>query len=162
MRLQHIQKNFLTFKRTIPATLMISILIYFLAFIYGLFIFLLIVGWYEIRSKKHGTLPIDKGISLLIPFRNEEQQLNQLLDSLTKQDYGQVLEKVLFIDDHSNDNSKNIIEKYSSVLPIEILELPSEKEGKKAAVEFGWRHINSEWIIQLDADTTSGKTGFKI
>jgi len=55
-----------------------------------------------------GGLP---GVSVIIPFRNEERNLPALLESLEKQSYNGVIE-IIFVNDGSDDNGVDIIKKY--------------------------------------------------
>ena len=57
--------------------------------------------------------------SIIIPFRNEADNLPKLLDSIEKLNYSSNLFEIIFIDDDSTDNSYHIVqyfkEKYSNV-----------------------------------------------
>jgi Glycosyltransferases, probably involved in cell wall biogenesis len=92
--------------------------------IYALFI--LIAGLYMfiigisnalfLRIKKAAEVKTDGPmVSVLIPARNEEKNLEALLDSLEKQDYKNY--EVLIVDDNSTDRTWEIIEKYTSRNP---------------------------------------------
>jgi cellulose synthase/poly-beta-1,6-N-acetylglucosamine synthase-like glycosyltransferase len=48
------------------------------------------------------------GVSIIIPFRNEEDNLPALLESLKKQNYTGMME-VIFVNDRSEDNGVGVI-----------------------------------------------------
>lgn len=117
---------------------------------YSLFIFIVIIGFFsnEKISKKHSE---EKGISVLIPFRNEENELPQLLKSLEKQNYS--LAEILFINDHSTDSSVEMIQSFSlSKYPFKIIHLAEGVKGKKSAIEMGIKESKHSIILTTDAD----------
>ena len=99
---------------------------------------------------------IEKKFSVLIPFRNEAQNLYELLDSLNRLNFSKNRFEVLFIDDHSEDNGLNILEKFKQnahfSMRIISLEKP-EAYGKKQALTQGIKQSKYPWIVTLDADS---------
>ncbi|MBN1118800.1 MAG: glycosyltransferase [Bacteroidales bacterium] len=94
-------------------------------------------------------------ISVIIAFRDEEKYLSPLLSSLKKQTYHQEYFEVIFANDHSNDNSANIIrEQLSGVLDYKIIELEENKKGKKEALLLAAEHAQGELLVFTDADCT--------
>src|SRR6201991_817413 len=61
------------------------------------------------RSGGHRTR-----ISVIIPARNEEQNIVSCLDSLARQTYPRELYEVVVVDDHSADGTANSVRKFSS------------------------------------------------
>ena len=90
------------------------------------------------------TKPPKTQVSVLIPFKNEAKNLSTLLKSLHKQDYPSCLVEYLFVNDHSDDESENLLNEYRV--------LQSEGNGKKAALITGLARAKGELIITLDAD----------
>jgi glycosyltransferase involved in cell wall biosynthesis len=91
-------------------------------------------------------------ISVIIPFRNEEAHLQELIKSI-QQLSKQPLE-FIWINDHSTDKSVSILE---TTLPNQnhtILHLPEELTGKKNALTFGILKAKGEYILTWDADIT--------
>lgn len=95
-----------------------------------------------------------KSVSILIPFRNEAGNLNNLLKSLSGLGYPADLLEVILINDHSEDGFKEIIQSYENSFPfkITVLSLPPQLNGKKSAITAGIKHSNSEIILTTDAD----------
>jgi cellulose synthase/poly-beta-1,6-N-acetylglucosamine synthase-like glycosyltransferase len=95
-------------------------------------------------------------ISIIIPVRNEENHLPQLIRSLLNNDFPIEKREILVINDHSTDDTKKICNPY--VEQITWIDLPAEKKGKKRALEMGIKQAKFEKIICLDGD---GKVGDK-
>lgn len=90
-------------------------------------------------------------VALLIPFRNEFLNLPDLLLNLEKIIPPSV--EVYFIDDHSEDKSKEIIDSffnYKSLPNWKLIE--NSGIGKKAALTTGMGHTKAEIIMTTDAD----------
>ena len=101
-----------------------------------------------------GHLPLDpRSVSLVIPVRNEEDQLPGLLEDLTRQSFPEELHEVIFVDDHSTDASASILAKWTGEYPrFRYLRLAPGTSGKKRALSHGIEHAKHDWIIQVDAD----------
>ena len=104
------------------------------------------------RSSRH------PGISVIIPSRNEENTLPNLLRSLE----GQLSSKdeVIVVDDHSEDRTKTVAE-ISGAKVLESLPTPEGWIGKTWACSQGARMASGEILVFLDADTVLEKNGLK-
>ena len=72
---------------------------------YSVLIFSYLAGWKRIlRKKLPSEVPLLK-VSVVIPFRNEEKSLPQLLEDLASQNYPADKFEVILVDDHSWDKS---------------------------------------------------------
>jgi poly-beta-1,6-N-acetyl-D-glucosamine synthase len=88
-------------------------------------------------------------VSILIPFRNEMENLENLSKELLKLNYPEL--EILLIDDHSEDGSSAFLQsKFQSKNHIKILQSPGI--GKKKALEFGVDASDGELIVCSDAD----------
>ena len=128
----------------------ISLSIYF-----GLGCFVLLGYILQLKNeKKRSGIPFEtislEEVVVIIPFRNEEHRLSSLIQSINQQKI--FPKKILFIDDHSTDNGKELIQKLSDFVPYEILSLPSDSFGKKSAIRFGVNFISTEYNLTWDAD----------
>jgi len=94
--------------------------------------------------------------SVVIPFRNEETQLPQLLKCLERLNYPPALFEILLVDDFSEDASKKICESWkkdNSTLNISILDNQKlVKSPKKSAVLTALKEVKNEYTITTDAD----------
>ena len=93
-------------------------------------------------------------ITVIIPFRNEEIHLLSLVKALKSQTYPMNNRNVIFVDDHSSDQSCFLIR--STFPEAELIHLPSDIFGKKSALEYGAKKSNAELLIFTDADCIPG------
>lgn len=104
-------------------------------------------------------------ISIIIPARNEENNIGVCLDAIIKQDYPKDLFEVIVIDDHSTDNTVEIVNRYKSanVRCIRLSNHPSDNTiaYKKKALSIGIAASTGELIITTDADCFAGQYWLK-
>ena len=96
-------------------------------------------------------------ITVIIPARNEEENIANCLDSVCNQSYPKKLFEVLVIDDHSTDNTAAIIKLYESknVKLISLKDfIPAGEINsyKKKAIEIAITQSTGELIVTTDAD----------
>ncbi len=132
----------------------ILLLAYYLVFILNIFIGL---GRLE---KTDGDRIVPEYISIIIPFRNERENLPENLRTLEEQNYPKEKFEIIYVNDSSTDDSADIIEKNKCSRNIKIISVPEDfsvNAHKKRAVRFGIEHANGEIIVTTDADCTYGK-----
>ena len=88
-------------------------------------------------------------ISLLIPARNEENNLPKLLASIRKSKIQP--HEILVIDDGSTDATAAVA-RAGGASVINPAPLPAEWKGKPWACQEGARHTTGDWLLFLDAD----------
>lgn len=93
---------------------------------------------------------IDTPISIIIAFRNEENNLSALLNSLLQQSYNGNYE-IILVNDHSEDNYSTVLKQFSDNR-ISILNLPNGMEGKKTALRYAVDFAKGEILFFTDAD----------
>lgn len=133
------------------------IIIYTLLILYGLVIIFYTIQW--IQSKNHflddGKKPQTQ-FTILIPARNEEQNIEALLHSITQNQYPKEWFEAIVIDDHSTDNTFDVVNQFiaSSEHQIRIKKLEADhiNSYKKKAIEMGISLAKNDWIICTDAD----------
>lgn len=94
-------------------------------------------------------------ISIVLAIRNESKNLPILLKSLILLDYPHHLFELIFVDDHSEDNSKEIIKEFIKDHPtitIKYHTLTNDRFGKKAALYHAYEQTNHDIIITTDGD----------
>ncbi|WP_460538773.1 glycosyltransferase [Echinicola sediminis] len=120
--------------------------------IYLAILVVLSIKWRQkmgVREEKEDVF--DYPVSLLVPFRNERENLPELLENLAELSY-QSLEVVL-IDDQSEDGGGKYVREWIRSNGKENFKLiKSEGEGKKAAVEHGVVVSEGRIILTTDAD----------
>lgn len=130
-----------------------------LLIIYGYSLIIFLFSLEIERDVDTSTDPKDSPlcVSVVVPFRNEEDHLPGLLEDFTGQTFPAEHMEVLFVDDHSEDGSASIVTAESSRTKHFIyLELPRNMSGKKKALSYGIQHAKHERIIQVDADCRLG------
>lgn len=100
--------------------------------------------------------------SIIVPFRNEANNLPNLLSSLNALDYPRDLFQVLLVNDNSEDDSVEICEKFKADNPgLQVKLLYSFQETnapKKDAIKTGIWESDFDYILTTDADCTVPET----
>jgi cellulose synthase/poly-beta-1,6-N-acetylglucosamine synthase-like glycosyltransferase len=102
-----------------------------------------------------------KDVTVLVPFRNESENILDCLESLQNQDYPKDKTEIIFIDDNSIDDSVDKLRNNIDDKGIKIVSAKSgnsERAHKKRAIEEGLRYAKGEIIITTDADCTHKET----
>lgn len=127
------------------------ILALFVGIVYAITLLLLASKWSSEQAMS-GTISNIHSVSLLIPFRNEVNNLPEIFHSIEQLDMDQM--QVVWINDHSEDESLEmlvaLIGKQNS--SFDHLVLTSSGIGKKAALETGIQQATGEIILTTDAD----------
>lgn len=87
--------------------------------------------------------------SVIIPFRNEAENLPYLLDVLSKQSYQHF--QLILIDDHSEDDSFLIAKSFTDQF-LDFVLLKAENHGKKQALKQAVCFAKGDLIVCTDAD----------
>ena len=127
----------------------------FITGLYAILIYLLIIGFDNVKLSKTKCFDEKTEFSIVIPFRNEAETLPILLKSLQEISYSNHSFEILFIDDDSTDNSKEIIHTLlkNSSLSFSILNNQRiSASPKKDAIETAISKAQFDWIITTDAD----------
>ncbi|HEU4495687.1 MAG TPA: glycosyltransferase [Flavobacterium sp.] len=122
--------------------------------VYGAFIALLAYGFKNIKSFETLGLEPKNKFSIIVPFRNEAENLPDLLHSFSQLDYSRNYFEVIFVDDASEDNSAEIIEKFPALsFPCSIASNERKSHSpKKDAILTAMCQACYEWIVTTDAD----------
>ena len=96
-------------------------------------------------------------ISVIIPARNEEENIQACLESVIAQTYPENLFEVIVIDDFSNDQTAKIVNSFAEK-NVTLLSLKDSIKGeklnsyKKKAIEMAISKAKGELIVTTDAD----------
>ncbi|MEP7238623.1 MAG: glycosyltransferase [Ferruginibacter sp.] len=136
-------------------------LLIFLLVIFSLYALLILYYWKswlsipDFKPQTSNHKPQTR-ISIIIPARNEEENIADCLDSICNQSYPKDLFEVLVVDDHSTDNTAAIIKQYESknVKLISLKDFVSDELNsyKKKAIEVAIAQSTGELIVTTDAD----------
>ena len=87
--------------------------------------------------------------SLIVPVYNRPDEIDELLESLTKQDFSDYFE-VVIVEDGSTNDAKSVIEKYKNSLSITYHF--KENSGPGDSRNFGMQNAAGNYFIILDSD----------
>ena len=137
---------------------------------YFLLIFFFILGFRRIKEFKSLKSIENISFSIVIPFRNEAENLPELLRSIAEIDYPTNKFEIIFVNDDSIDHSVEIIEKFKiQNLPRHAMRQEIRQAGpkldlsiihrhkksnspKKDAIDLAIKQSKFDWIITTDAD----------
>ena len=95
-------------------------------------------------------------VSILIPAKDEEQNIAGCLDSIINQKYDKDRYEIIVVNDRSTDNTLSIIqaysEKYKNIKYIDIKQISTGMTGKQNAINEGLKYCSGEIILNTDAD----------
>ena len=139
----------------------------FLLIIFGIYFLLLlalIAGWQKvIKKERSSSIGKHHTITVIIPFRNEMENLAALANDLILQNYPAQQFSVLFVNDHSDDQSVQLLnQQIGERINFKIVSLPDELQGKKKAIDFGINLSDAEIIVTTDADCRVSSTWLTI
>ena len=132
------------------------LVIVFFIITYVCFFTLLIIAFFLLLNKKHTTNPEFKSpsISIIVSFRNEYNRINSLLKSLDGQSIVSDNIELIFVDDHSTDDTVNKLNSWAltSEFNAKVVSLKDNLKGKKNAVIHGISLSQYDYILCFDAD----------
>ncbi len=110
-----------------------------------------VLYWLAMRRPGRGSILVEaRRLSIVIPARDEEQNLPVILDSIAAQAVRP--REVIVVDDGSTDQTAEIARRSGAVL-IPSAPLPQGWRGKPWACQQGADLASGEWLLFLDADT---------
>ena len=91
-------------------------------------------------------------ISIIIPYYNGEKYIEKCLDSVKRQEYGNM--EVLIVDDGSKEGSLFIVEEYRKQHKIFMKIIRQTNQGQGAARNTGIENAAGKYLCFLDQDDT--------
>jgi cellulose synthase/poly-beta-1,6-N-acetylglucosamine synthase-like glycosyltransferase len=132
-----------------------TLVIILITIVYLILIGSFIIGFDKIKSLNLDDLEVNTRFTIIIPFKNEDQNLPELLISLTELNYAEKLYEVIFVNDESTDESEAIINNFLSNNSNNYKLINNErrsKSPKKDAINKAISIARNNWIITTDAD----------
>lgn len=119
------------------------------------------------RVKRLVDQPVLEGplprVSVVVPARNEERNVEEALRSLLAVDYDNL--ELLVVNDRSTDRTGEILDRLSAANPrlkvVHLTDLPSGWLGKNHALQFGAERATGEWLLFTDADIVFEPTALR-
>ncbi|MBT8447015.1 MAG: glycosyltransferase [Gammaproteobacteria bacterium] len=106
------------------------------------------------EARRNGSLP---RLSLVIPARDEEANIGECLQCITRLDYPEGEFEVIVVDDNSTDATASIVDEYAArdkrIRRISAPALPEGWMGKSHACWQGAQAAAGDWLLFVDADT---------
>ncbi len=90
-------------------------------------------------------------VSVIIPARNEKENIGPLLEALQTQSYPKELFETIVVDDHSTDGTGEIVRMFPTVRLLQVKE-DNINSYKKKAIETGIAAATGDLIVTTDAD----------
>jgi glycosyltransferase involved in cell wall biosynthesis len=122
-----------------------------LLIISGLALALTLLNTLTIRVIKDTSSTVSNSVSVLIPMRNEEENVSECINSVISQvglkDY-----EILTLNDHSEDETANLLAKFSNVKNLSGKALPDGWLGKSWACQQLANASTGEYLVFIDAD----------
>lgn len=116
-----------------------------------------VVGFVR-RRKLNASRPDLPFVSVVVPARNEENNLDRCIRALANSNYPRHLLEILVVNDRSEDNTQYILDKLSVEFPIitplhrQTLTGERNLKGKPGALQYGFDHAKGEVFLLTDAD----------
>lgn len=138
-------------------------IVFFLVVIlmYAVTVAQLIVGFGRIKTYNPSGKTPQTYFSIVVPFRNEAQNLPDLLESFKQLDYPIELFELILVDDFSEDHSQRIVYDWrmqNGAFEFTLLE-NNKLSGspKKDAIARAIHIVKQQWVVTTDADCTFPK-----
>jgi len=137
------------------------------AAIYVLLMMWLMAGWKRQSYFEPVKSEPNTKISIIIPARNEEDNISVCLKAIYNQHYPEKLYEVIVVDDHSSDETADRVSDFirkNSIDNFSLISLSGIKDGgfgKKAALTAGIKTSKNEVILTTDADCRMGSDWLK-
>src|SRR5687768_12471874 len=133
------------------------ILIFFLLMvIYGWIVERYRRGWITIPQFVSPDIAPSVFISVIIPARNEQNNIERLIDSFARQKYPEEFWEVIIVDDHSTDETlPNLLKLKHKLSNLQVMSIGGKQPvsgHKKAALTTGIQMANGTLIVTTDAD----------
>ncbi len=132
-------------------------------FVIGLFV----LGFDKLKAFRLEDISPKTTFTVIIPFRNEAENLQELLDSIYNLNYPKHLFEVILVNDQSEDKSLVVINKFLETILINnkntklnIKTIDNQrltKSPKKDAIISAIKQAKHTWIITTDADCSVPK-----
>jgi cellulose synthase/poly-beta-1,6-N-acetylglucosamine synthase-like glycosyltransferase len=112
-------------------------------------IFLLIYGFVKVKKYQKTDLKPQTSFTIVVPFRNEKENLPNLLNSISNLNYPTDLFEVILVDDSSIEKFQLSIVNYQLSI---IDNIRVSNSPKIDAITTAIQHVKTDWVITTDAD----------
>ena len=107
-----------------------------------------VLNFFTIKSLKPNGASVNYDFEILVPLRNEENNVIDLIHSLKSQGG-----RILVLDDNSTDQTRDLLREFGTEITVlEGKELPNGWLGKNFACHQLAVNSNSKYLVFIDAD----------
>ena len=117
--------------------------------IYTISIGLLIYGFTKVKKYQKTDLKPQTSFTIIVPFRNEAENLPNLLQRFSHLNYPNDLFEVILVDDNSREKFQI---SHSTFHISQIDNIRVSNSPKKDAISTAMQHVKTNWVITTDAD----------
>ncbi len=112
------------------------------------------------RHKDSSPTQASNHITIIVPVRNEEEQIRDIVDKFKEQQFEDY--QILIIDSNSEDNTAGILTALAETNPkLKVTNLSQEMRfSEKQAINIGLKGASSPWIILLTSSTGDMNPGW--
>lgn len=143
---------------------MIKLIILTAYFISLYFIIFWLLVLFE-KGIKNKNLKIKKFplVSICIPAYNEENNIEETINSVLRLDYPKDKFEIIVVNDGSKDNTRNIVEQIiNQNKDRKIVLINQANKGKGAAMNHALKKASGEFFVSMDADSLVSRDALKI
>jgi glycosyltransferase involved in cell wall biosynthesis len=126
-----------------------TLVLFIILKIYVITIGLLIYGFFKVKKYQKKGLKPQTNFTIVVPFRNEAENLPNLLESFFKLHYPIALFEVILVDDDSYEKFEVSDFRFQVTI---IDNIRVSNSPKKDAISTAMKHVKTEWVITTDAD----------
>lgn len=137
------------------------ILAFVILVLYVVLIGSLFYGFQKMKPLSDFSIEPKTSFSIVVPFRNEAENLPKLLHSISLLNYPNDLFEVILVDDESEDEFRLLDSARSDIKVKVIKNLRKSISPKKDAIETAIEVAKHDWIITTDADCLVQKNWLK-
>lgn len=125
------------------------LILFTISTIYCITIGMLIYGFTRVKKYQKSNINTQTSFTIIVPFRNEKENLPLLLKSFSKLTYPKNLFEVILVDDSSDEKFQvsNFKFQVSVIDTIRVSNSP-----KKDAITTAIKQVKTNWVITTDAD----------
>jgi glycosyltransferase involved in cell wall biosynthesis len=126
-----------------------TLILFLILILYIFSISLLIYGFVKVKKYQIIDLKPQTSFSIIVPFRNEAENLPNLLKSFSQLNYPDDLFEVILVDDNSSEKFQILNSKFQ----ISIIDnIRVSNSPKKDAISTAMQQVKTNWVITTDAD----------
>lgn len=131
-----------------------TFLAFFILYFTGIRLLVVLANFLGMQWLRHSRPLAEPLVSVLIPARNEEENIGNILSNLSEHDYPNM--NVWVYDDLSTDQTSSIVQQFADKDPrvhlLSGMQLPLGWKGKNHGCHQLARHADGEYFLYLDAD----------